>query len=137
TIALQWLGLLIMAVGLLLEALADAQKSAAKAAAPGRFVDSGLFGWVRCPNYLGEILFWVGNFVAAIGFLAGWAAWAIALGGLTCLVLIMLGSAKRLEAAQDARYGALPAYRAYTQTTPVLLPFVPLYSLHGLRVYLG
>ncbi|MGL4647850.1 MAG: DUF1295 domain-containing protein, partial [Caldilineaceae bacterium] len=62
TIALQWLGLLIMAVGLLLEALADAQKSAAKAAAPGRFVDSGLFGWVRCPNYLGEILFWVGNF---------------------------------------------------------------------------
>lgn len=135
--ALQWLGIAVMVLGLVIEALADAQKSAAKAAAPNRFCNTGLYAWVRCPNYLGEILFWLGNFVAALGFYGGWAALLVALIGVICLVLIMLGSAKRLEEAQDARYGNLADYQAYVQSTPVLVPFVPLYTLRGLRVYLG
>ncbi len=133
----QWLGVAVMAAGLLIEALADAQKSAAKAKAPNRFCDSGLYAWVRCPNYLGEILFWLGNFVAGVGFYAGWAAALLALVGFVCLLLIMLGSAKRLEETQDGRYGKLADYQAYVRSTPVLFPFVPLYSLRGLRVYLG
>jgi steroid 5-alpha reductase family enzyme len=135
--ATQWLGLLIMAGGLLIETVGDRQKSAAKALDAGRFVDSGLYARVRFPSYLGEITFWVGNFVAGFGFYAGFAHWLLAALGLVCLVLIMLGSTKRLEAAQDARYGSDDAYRAYVASTPILLPMVPIYSFRKLRVYLG
>jgi len=40
------------------------QKSAFKARQPDRFCDVGLYRFVRCPNHLGEMLFWTGGFVA-------------------------------------------------------------------------
>jgi protein-S-isoprenylcysteine O-methyltransferase Ste14 len=43
--------------------------------------------------------------------------------------MIMLSSARRLEAAQGERYGALPEYQEYIRTVPVLFPWVPLYTL--------
>ncbi len=135
--AVQALGVLIMAGGLLLEAVADAQKSAAKARAPRAFVQTGLYSWVRCPNYLGEMLFWVGNFIAGIGFYLLPGPWLLSLTGVTCLILIMLGSTRRIELAQDARYGSQADYQRYARTTPVVFPFVPVYTLRNLRVYLG
>ncbi len=44
-----------------------------------RIPEGGLFRWISCPNYLGEILEWVGWAIAA-GTLAGWtfAAWTAA-----------------------------------------------------------
>ncbi len=136
-LALQIAGVVIMAGGLLLEAMADAQKSAAKSIAPEAFCRTGLYSRVRCPNYLGEILFWVGNFVAGMGFYVAIGPWLISITGLVCLVLIMLGSTRRLELAQDARYATQADYRRYARETPVLIPFVPIYSLRNLRVYLG
>jgi steroid 5-alpha reductase family enzyme len=133
----QGLGVLVMAGGLTMEALADKQKSDFKAVAPSAFCNVGLYSKMRCPNYMGEILFWVGNFVAGMAFYMTGMRWMIALVGLVCLVLIMLGSAKRLEESQTQRYGAKEAYRAYIATTPVLVPFVPIYTLKNLRVYLG
>ena len=50
-------GVIIMATGLVLETTADLQKSAAKKVNPKRFVDTGLYKLVRCPNYLGEMTF--------------------------------------------------------------------------------
>jgi steroid 5-alpha reductase family enzyme len=52
------IGTIIMAVAILIESLADKQKSAAKKLNPNRFCDTGLYTIVRCPNYLGEVLFW-------------------------------------------------------------------------------
>lgn len=132
----QAMGLALMAGGVMLEAVADQQKSAAKAKAPGQFVRSGAYSWVRCPNYLGEITFWVGNFVMGIPFYTSALRWALALVGLACIVLIMMGSTKRLERSQDERYGALAEYQQYVTTTPVLFPFVPVYTLKDVRVYL-
>jgi steroid 5-alpha reductase family enzyme len=132
----QMFGLVLMAGGLALEAIADQQKAAAKAKAPGAFVKSGVYAWVRYPNYLGEITFWAGNFVMGISFYTSALRWVIALVGLICIILIMMGSTKRLERSQGERYGALPAYQAYITTTPVLFPFVPMYTLQNVRVYL-
>jgi hypothetical protein len=56
--------------------------------------------------------------------------------GTVCIVLIMMGSAKRLERSQAERYGNLPAYNEYIRTVPVLFPFVPIYTLRNVRVYL-
>ncbi len=136
TLILQILGLALLAGGLLLETLADRQKSAFKAEHPHDFCSVGLYSWVRCPNYLGEITFWVGNWLLGVAFYTFFLHWAISLIGLVCIVLIMMGSTKRLEKQQDGRYGDQPAYQTYICTVPVLFPFVPVYSLKNVKVYL-
>ncbi len=129
-------GLLLMVAGILIEGLADHQKSAFKRHAPQAFCNVGLYRWVRCPNYLGEILFWVGNWTMGIVFYNSPVRWIASLVGLVCLILVMFGSTRRLERSQARRYGDLSAYQAYVQTVPVLFPFVPVYTLQHVRVYL-
>jgi steroid 5-alpha reductase family enzyme len=130
-------GVAIMWLGLVIEAKADRQKSLLKAANPKGFVSSGLYSWVRFPNYLGEILFWMGNFMAGIVAYNAWWHWAIVLIGVICIVLIMMGSTKRLERKQDERYGEGENYKEYVRTVPILIPWVPIYTLKNVRVYLG
>jgi steroid 5-alpha reductase family enzyme len=136
TSIVQSLGLLLMAGGLFLEALADKQKSDFKARFPTQFCDVGLYRWVRCPNYLGEIVYWAGNWVVGLLFYASLVRWAASSIGLVCIVLIMMGSTKRLERAQGERYGDLPGYQEYIRSVPVLFPFVPIYTLKNVRVFL-
>jgi hypothetical protein len=52
------------------------------------------------------------------------------------IVLIMMGSTKRLERSQDQRYGHLPEYQQFVHTVPVLFPFVPVYTLKNVPVFL-
>lgn len=132
----QVIGPVVMAAGLALEALADKQKSDFKARQPRRFCDVGLYRVVRSPNYLGEIIFWLGSFIAGLPFYTSALRWLAALVGLVSIVLIMLGSTKRLERTQEERYGQLPEYQQYIRTVPVLFPFVPLYTLKNVKVYL-
>ncbi|MGB5050552.1 MAG: DUF1295 domain-containing protein [Caldilineaceae bacterium] len=135
-LGVQIFGLLVMAGGLGLEALADKQKSNYKALFPHRFCDTGVYKFVRYPNYLGEILFWVGTWVVGIPAYRSWLHWVIGLAGLVCIVLIMLGSTKRLEEKQGERYGSRADYQTFIRTVPVLFPFVPVYTLKNIRVYL-
>lgn len=125
---LTWVGVVIMLAGVLLEAEADRQKSAAKAKNPGSPAMDGLYKLCRCPNYLGEILFWTGCLVSGLNVISGWQ-WLIALIGYICIVYIMFSGAKRLEKRQNKNYGNQPEYRAYADSTPILIPFVPLYHL--------
>jgi steroid 5-alpha reductase family enzyme len=138
--ASQWLsaiGVAATALGLAVEAVADAQKSAAKKRKPKRFCDSGLYRITRCPNYFGEILVWTGALAAGAALLGTWLAWALSAVGYACIVLVMVGSARRLELKQEERYGADPEFRAYVGKVPVLLPFLPIYSLRDAKLYLG
>lgn len=130
-------GVVVMALGLGLEALADQQKSAFKQQNPDRFCDTGLFRFARCPNYFGEVVFWVGQWVAGISAYDRVSFWVTSALGLLGIVLVMLGSTRRLELEQDERYGSNPEYQTYTTTVPVLFPFLPIYSLRNLKVYLG
>ena len=65
-------GVSIWLVGLVIEAAADAQKSAFKGKEENRerFITSGLWRYSRHPNYFGEMLVWWGLFVYAVPFLA-------------------------------------------------------------------
>jgi steroid 5-alpha reductase family enzyme len=135
--ALSMAGLAIMAAGIAIESLADRQKSKAKKTAPRRFCDSGLFRVSRCPNYFGELLVWTGNLVAGAALLGNWLAWLLAGLGYVSIFLIMKGSARRLEIKQGERYGSDPEYRAYAEKTPILIPFVPVYSFRNSKIYLG
>ncbi len=131
------IGLAVMALGLGLEALADRQKSVYKARRADRFCDVGLYRWVRCPNYLGEVLFWTGQFIAGVGHYSHWSHWLISGLALVMLVFIMIDSAKRLEQKQDERYGARADYQRYVREVPILLPWVPLYSLKHVKTYVS
>ena len=38
-------------------------------------------------------------------------------------------AARRLELRQDKNYGADPEYQKYVRTVPIIIPFIPLYSV--------
>jgi steroid 5-alpha reductase family enzyme len=122
-------GVVVMAMGLLLEGVADSQKSHFKRKHPERFCDIQLYRIVRCPNYLGEIIFWFGVWLAGSASAQTLLERGSASLGFLCIVAIMLGATRRLESKQAARYGSDPRYVAYASTVPVLFPLVPLYSL--------
>ena len=124
-----WIGAILMAVGVLLESVADAQKKAAKKINKHRFVDSGLYRIVRCPNYLGELVIWTGSFIVCFGACCNLWQWIVAAIGYIGIVYVMFSGARRLELRQNLVYGNDPEYQAYIKKTPILLPFVPIYSV--------
>lgn len=127
--AWEYTGLGIAFCGFLLEFVADQQKNAAKKINPKRFVDTGVYRLVRFPNYLGEILLWMGVLVSGAGALNTWWQWLIALLGYVGITYVMFSGARRLELRQDHNYGTDPEYQAYKKRVPILLPFIPLYSV--------
>ena len=122
-------GICIMAFGIFFESLSDYQKSKAKKENPKRFCDNGLYKIVRCPNYLGELIIWTGVFISGLSALTGAGQWICAVIGYLGIIYIMFSGARRLELRQDRSYGEDPEYQAYVKKTPILLPFVPLYSV--------
>lgn len=124
-----YVGIVIMLCGIALESAADLQKNKAKKVNPKRFVDTGLYRLVRCPNYLGEMLFWTGVILSGIGALRGAGQWIMALLGYVGIIFVMFSGARRLEIRQNKNYGKDPEYQKYVKSVPILLPFVPLYSV--------
>ena len=126
--ALVFVGAAVMLLGVSLETAADIQKNNAKKVNPRRFVDTGLYRIVRCPNYLGEMIFWTGVLIAGIGAVSGWQ-WIVVAIGYIGIIFVMFSGARRLEIRQDKNYGNDPEYQKYVTTVPILLPFIPLYSV--------
>lgn len=124
-----WIGAVVAALGVVIEAIADAQKSAAKRRNPKRFVDHGLYRIVRCPNYFGEVLMWTGSFLVCVGACCSVWQWVVAALGYIGIIYVMFSGARRLELRQTETYGNDPEFQAYIKRTPILLPLVPIYSV--------
>ena len=124
-----WIGAAVMVCGNVLESAADIQKNNAKKINPRRFVDTGLYRIVRCPNYLGEMIFWTGVLISGIGAVSGFGQWAVVLVGYIGIIFVMFSGARRLEIRQNKNYGQDPEYQKYVKTVPILVPFIPLYSV--------
>ena len=124
------IGFVISAFGLILEAIADEQKSAQKKVRPDMVATKGLYKMCRCPNYLGEILFWTGVFVSGITAYQTAGQWILAVIAYICIVYIMFNGAQRLEKRQMERYGANEEYNAYANNTPIIIPLLPIYHLN-------
>ena len=123
-------GFVISILGLVLESVADNQKSAQKKERPDMVATKGLYRIVRCPNYLGEIIFWTGVFVSGITAYATVGQWITAVLAYICIVYIMFNGAQRLERRQMKRYGDNEEYNAYANKTPIIIPLIPLYHLN-------
>lgn len=121
-------GIVISAAGIVIEALADRQKSEAKEKNPGMPAMHGLYRMCRCPNYFGEILFWTGLLVSGIGAVSG-LQWIPAVIGYVEIVFVMLSGAKRVETRHIRHYGRSAEYNAYADKTPLLFPLIPIYHV--------
>ena len=120
-------GIVTWSIGMLVEVVADRQKSAFKAddANQGKFINVGLWSWSRHPNYFGEIVLWTGMAVVALPVLQGWQ-WATLLSPIFVTILLTrISGIPMLEAKADERWGGHSDYEEFKRRTPKLIPIPP------------
>jgi steroid 5-alpha reductase family enzyme len=118
-----YVGIAIWTIGILIEIVADRQKSAFRADPnnKGKFISTGLWAWSRHPNYFGEIVLWTGMAIIAVPTLEGWR-WATLISPVfVYFLLTRVSGVPMLEASADERWGGQDDYEAYKQNTPVLV----------------
>ena len=117
-------GIVVWVLGMVIEIVADAQKSAFRADPKNKdeFIRTGLWSRSRHPNYFGEIVIWVGVFVTAAPVLTGWQ-WVAVLSPLfVILLLTRVSGIPLLEARAEKKWGDRADYIEYRESTPALLP---------------
>jgi steroid 5-alpha reductase family enzyme len=118
------LGISLWTLGFTIEAVADRQKQAFRADAANRqrFIDIGLWGWSRHPNYFGEITLWLGVALIAAPALSGWQLVTMISPIFVFVLLWKVSGIPLLEKRADERWGGSPSYERYKAETPVLFP---------------
>jgi steroid 5-alpha reductase family enzyme len=117
-------GCALWVVGFSIEVVADHQKSVFRSDANNsdQFISSGLWSVSRHPNYLGEILLWLGIAVAAYPMLKGWQLITLISPVFVYLLLTKISGVRMLEARAERVWGRDEEYRDYVRNTPALLP---------------
>lgn len=117
-----WLGSLIVGLGLVLEAVADYQLTRFKADPDhrGQVMDRGLWAFSRHPNYFGETLVWWGFFTIALA--TPWGAWTIVGPILITFLLLRVSGVTLLE---RTLVETRPRYRDYVARTSAFIPWFP------------
>jgi len=117
-------GAVIFIVGLVIEAVADAQKYRFKmdAGSKGSFMSSGIWKYSRHPNYFGEILVWWALAWPGV-FLFQGLEFLFFLGPVyITLLLLLVSGIPLLEKSADEKWGNEPLYQKYKRTTSILVP---------------
>jgi steroid 5-alpha reductase family enzyme len=112
-------GAMLFAAGLVIEWLADSQLAAFRNDPDnrGRLLTTGLFGVVRHPNYLGEIMLWWGLGLVALALSGRW--WALVGPAVLTAILLKISGPPMLATVLEGREG----YREWVARTPALWPF--------------
>jgi len=117
-----YIGSILSAIGLLIESVADMQKYRYKNLHPEKFMNKGLWKSIRHPNYSGEILFWLGLSICAIGSPLGF------LGIISPIwisfILIRFSGIPILKKKWALNYGDQKAYQEYLEKSYNLIPFI-------------
>ncbi|XP_071502326.1 uncharacterized protein [Diadema antillarum] len=129
--ALDYVGTVLFALGLLIEAVADQQKFNFRNNPEnrGKWCQVGLWSWSRHPNYFGEIMLWWGMFIMSCSVLTG-PEWAAVVSPLfITTILLFLSGIPLLEESSDKKYGELDSYQVYKQSvSPLFLIWPRLYK---------
>lgn len=114
-------GLCVWAGGFLLQAVADRQLTRFRASpgSGGSVLDTGVWAFVRQPNYLGEALMWWGYFILGLAHPLGWIVIA---SPIFTTWFMGFGSAGPFKERHMARTRG-EAWRAYCARTPRFFPF--------------
>lgn len=83
------------------------------------FLDTGLWKYMRHPNYAAEQGIWVVFYFFSVIATGVWVNWSIM--GAILLILLFKGSSDFSEAISVSKY---PGYKAYQKSTPRFLPFI-------------
>ena len=121
---LGYIGVSVWIIGFLIEIIADYQKIIFKSKKENKmkFINSGLWGWSRHPNYFGEIMIWFGITIIAIPVLIGWQFMSLLSPIFVSILLIKISGIPILEKNNHERWGNDSVYLNYLKTTPVLVP---------------
>ncbi len=121
---LAWAGFALWLAGFALEVVADRQKSAFRRdpANAERFIRSGVWAWSRHPNYLGEMVLWVGVALVAAPVLQGWQYLTLLSPVFVILLIARISGIPLLEARAEEKWGQDADYIDYKKTTAVLIP---------------
>jgi steroid 5-alpha reductase family enzyme len=118
-----YFGLFIFLSGFILEIIADTQKSKFRSNTENknRFISTGLWSFSRHPNYLGEIILWLGISVMSISALSGWQYVTLISPVFTYILLVYISGVRLLEESGKEKWGHLEEYKKYLKNTPSLL----------------
>ncbi|MBH60649.1 MAG: hypothetical protein CL907_05760 [Dehalococcoidia bacterium] len=119
---LEWGGFSIWLIGFLVEVIADNQKRTFKKNNPTLFITTGLWGYSRHPNYLGEILIWLGITVMSFKYLSGFGYIALISPVFVFILLRYISGVPQLESIGNQRWGGDDRYKEYKNKVGLLFP---------------
>lgn len=119
---LDYVGIVLWAIGFLFEAVGDYQLSNFKKnpANKGKVMDTGLWRYTRHPNYFGNAVMWWGFFLFALSTEGGWIY--VFSPVLMTFLLVRVSGAAMLESTLKK---TKPKYKDYIEKTPVFFPWFP------------
>ena len=123
------IGAIVAIIGILIEGIADQQKFDFKnnEKNEGKWIQTGLWKYSRHPNYLGEILMWIGVSIFCIAYLnteypiLNLIVYLISPAYILFLLTSFSGI-PTLEKKYDLRYKEDKEYQEYKKNTGVLIP---------------
>ena len=116
------IGISLWVFGFVVEVVADKQKSKFRREQPDEFITRGLWQYSRHPNYLGEIILWLGIAVLALPVLQGWQHATLISPVFVFFLLTKVSGIRMLEFRANKRWGEDPEYQIYRSNTPALVP---------------
>jgi steroid 5-alpha reductase family enzyme len=118
-----YFGLFIFLNGFILEIIADTQKSKFRSNTKNKnlFINTGLWSFSRHPNYLGEIILWLGISIMSISALNEWQYVTLISPVFTYVLLVYISGVRLLEESGKEKWGHLEEYKKYLKNTPSLL----------------
>lgn len=119
-----YIGFLVAISGIFIESIADMQKYIFKSQEEnrGKWIQSGLWKYSRHPNYLGEILMWLGVFIYTLPYINDWAIFTVISPMYITYLLLFVTGIPTLEKRDMERYGNNEKYLEYVHNTGILLP---------------
>ena len=121
-----YIGILLFVIGFTLEIIADTQKTNFRKLKDNKdkFITTGLWKYSRHPNYLGEIILWIGVAIISYSSLEINQLFTLISPIFTYLLLVHVSGINLLEKSGEKKWGDLNEYKKYKKETPRLFWFI-------------
>jgi len=118
-----YMGLILFIIGFSIEIIADYQKTKFRSVSANKdkFITSGLWSKSRHPNYVGEIILWLGISVMSFSNLEGLQYITLISPIFTYWLLVYISGVSILEKSGQEKWGHLKEYQDYIKKTPKLI----------------
>ena len=119
-------GIILFVIGFTIEIVADTQKTNFRKIEDNKdkFITTGLWKFSRHPNYLGEIILWIGVAITSYSSLEINQLFTLISPIFTYLLLVYVSGINLLEKSGEKRWGNLKEYKEYKRRTPRLFWFI-------------